>query len=433
MMEHGTLEHNEYDIQNQTPGILNTIFLDFNSSFSREMKGEGMRLKTVLGFTGVSVVTLALLVGLSKAQGDPIKIGNAYNLTGSMSSLDVPASNGAKLAAKEINAAGGILGRKIELIEYDGKTDPATITNIASQMIDSDKVVAIGGFTDSDSALALGPIAQKAGIPFVTAGATSPLLPTQIGDYMFLAPFGDNVQAAVGAEFSLKNLKAKTSYLLIDKGSEYTVLLGKFFKDAYLKGGGKIPLEDTYKSGDKSFAAQITKLKALKTKPAMLFVSALPDDIGTLVKQMRQAGITQPIVGGDGYDTPLLVQVGGAAANNVYFTTHALMDAKLGSSSVKKFIAAYKKEFAKDPDNAFAALGYDTVYLIADAIKRAKSTEGAKIRDALAATKGLKAVTGTITYAPGVRVPQKGVTVIGVKNKALFLAAEMVPGYVPKP
>jgi branched-chain amino acid transport system substrate-binding protein len=109
------------------------------------------------------------------------------------------------------------------------------------------------------------------------------------------------------------------------------------------------------------------------------------------------------------------------------------MDAKLGSSSVKKFIGAYKKEFSKDPDNAFAALGYDTVYLIADAIKRAKSTEGAKIRDALAATKGLKAVTGTITYAPGVRVPQKGVTVIGVKNKALFLAAEMVPGYVPKP
>ena len=392
-----------------------------------------MKVKTVLGFTGVSVLTLALLAGFSGAQGDPIKIGNAYNLTGSMSSLDVPASNGAKLAAKEINAAGGVLGRQIELVEYDGKTDAATITNIASQMIDSDKVVAIGGFTDSDSALALGPIAQKAGIPFVTAGATSPLLPTQIGDYMFLAPFGDNVQAAVGAEFSLKNLKAKTSYLLIDKGSEYTVLLGKFFKDAYTKGGGKIALEDTYKSGDKSFAAQITKLKALKTKPAMLFVSALPDDIGTLVKQMRQAGVTQPIVGGDGYDTPLLVQVGGAAANNVYFTTHALMDAKLGSSSVKKFMTAYKKEFGKDPDNAFAALGYDTVYLISDAIKRAKSTEGAKIRDALAATKGLKAVTGTITYAPGVRVPQKGVTVIGVKNKALYLAAEMIPGYVPKP
>jgi branched-chain amino acid transport system substrate-binding protein len=391
-------------------------------------------MKGKLALLGLGIATLAVVSNAIHAQGgETIKIGNAYNLTGGMSSLDVPASNGAKLAAKEINASGGVLGRQLELVEYDGKTDPATITNIASQLIDSDKVVVIGGFTDSDSALALGPIAQKAGVPFVTAGATSPLLPTQIGDYMFLAPFGDNVQAAVGAEFSLKNLKAKTSYLLIDKGSEYTVLLGKFFKDAYTKGGGKITLEDTYKTGDKSFAAQITKLKALKTKPAMLFVSALPDDIGTLVKQMRQAGINQPIVGGDGYDSPLLVQVGGAAANNVYFTTHALIDEKGGTVAVKKFIAGYKKEFGKLPDNAFAALGYDTVYLIADAIKRAGATDGKKIRDALAATKGFKTVTGTITYAPGVRVPAKGVTVIGVKNKTLFLAAEMVPTYVPKP
>jgi branched-chain amino acid transport system substrate-binding protein len=393
-------------------------------------------MKGKLALLGLGIATLGVVSSLfnsTGAQGETIKIGNAYNLTGGMSSLDVPASNGAKLAAKEINAAGGVLGRQLELVEYDGKTDPATITNIASQLIDSDKVVAIGGFTDSDSALALGPIAQKAGVPFVTAGATSPLLPSQIGDYMFLAPFGDNVQAAVGAEFSLKNLKAKTSYLLIDKGSEYTVLLGKFFKDAYVKGGGKITLEDTYKTGDKSFAAQITKLKALKTKPAMLFVSALPDDIGTLVKQMRQAGINQPIVGGDGYDTPLLVEVGGAAANNVYFTTHALIDEKGGSAAVKKFIAGYKKEFGKLPDNAFAALGYDTVYLIADAIKRAGATDGTKIRDALSKTKGLKTVTGTISYAPGIRVPAKGVTVIGVKNKALFLAAEMVPSYVPKP
>jgi branched-chain amino acid transport system substrate-binding protein len=392
-----------------------------------------MRKGLALGLGGATLTAVLLSSLTGSAQGDPIKIGNAYNATGSMSSLDVPASNGAKLAAKEINAGGGVLGRQIELVSYDGKTDPATITTIATQMIETDKVVAIGGFTDSDSALALGPIAQKAGVPFVTAGATSPLLPTQIGDMMFLAPFGDNVQAAVGAEFSLKNLKAKNSYLLIDKGSEYTVLLGKFFKDAFTKGGGKIALEDTYKSGDKNFSAQITKLKALKTKPDMLFISALPDDIGTLVKQVRQAGVNSPIVGGDGYDTPLLIEVGGASANNVYFTTHALMDEKGGTPAVKKFIAAYKKEYGKLPDNAFAALGYDTVYLIADAIKRAGATDGKKIRDALAATKGLKTVTGTISYAPGIRVPSKGVTVIGVKNKALYLAAELAPSYVPKP
>ena len=384
---------------------------------------------------GVGALVLGIIgVGLTgSAQGDPIKIGNAYNLTGGMSSLDVPASNGAKLAAKEINAAGGVLGRQIQLVEYDGKTDPATLANVATQMIESDKVVAIGGITDSDSALAVGPIAQKAGIPFVTAGATSPLLPSQIGNFMFLAPFGDNVQAAVGAEFALKNLKLKTAYLLQDKASEYTNLLAKYFEDAFVKGGGKILLKDTYKTGDKNFSAQITKLKALKTKPDFLFISALPDEIGTLVKQLRQAGVSSPVIGGDGYDTPLLVEVGGTSANNVYFTTHALMDEKTGSAAVKKFIAGYKKEYGKLPDNAFAALGYDTVYLLADAIKRAGSTDGAKIRDALGATKNLKTVTGTITYAPGTRVPAKGVTVIGVKDKKLFLAAELAPSYVPKP
>ena len=391
-------------------------------------------MKKIWVLGSVAVLGVGLLLGVAtNAAGDAIKIGNAYNLTGSMSSLDVPASNGAKLAVKEINAAGGVLGRQLELVSYDGKTDPATLANVATQMIESDKVVAIGGITDSDSALAVGPIAQKAGVPFVTAGATSPLLPTQIGDYMFLAPFGDNVQAAVGAEFALKNLKLKTAYLLQDKASEYTNLLAKYFEDAFVKGGGKILLKDSYKSGDKNFSAQITKLKALSVKPAFLFISALPDEIGTLVKQIRQAGIKSPVIGGDGYDTPLLVEVGGSSANNVYFTTHALMDEKIGNAAVKKFIAGYKKEFGKLPDNAFAALGYDTVHLIADAIKRAGGTDGKKIRDALSATKNLKTVTGTITYPAGVRIPTKGVTVIGVKDKKLFLAAELIPSYVPKP
>jgi branched-chain amino acid transport system substrate-binding protein len=364
---------------------------------------------------------------------DTIKIGNAYNVTGGMSSLDVPASNGAKLALKEINAAGGVLGQQLELVEYDGKTDPATITNVASQMIDGDKVVVIGGFTDSDSALALGPIAQTAGIPFVTAGATSPLLPDQIGDTMFLAPFGDNVQAAVGAEYALNELGLKSAYLLSDTGAEYTVLLAKYFKDAFENGGGQILLADTYKTGDKSFSAQITKLKALEPQPEFLYISALPDDIGTILKQVRQAGITMPVIGGDGYDTPLLLEVGGESAEDTYFTTHAFMDAEGGTDAVKKFIAAYQAEYGNAPENAFAALGYDTVYLIADAIKRAGSADPAAIKDALAQTSGLASVTGAITYADGAHVPAKAVSVIGVKDGKLFLAGEYAPSYVPAP
>src|SRR5882757_857929 len=176
----------------------------------------------------------AMLGGLMLAAGglagpaladDTIKIGAPFNLTGALSSLDAPALNGAKLAAEQINAAGGVLGKKLELVIYDTKTDPTVIASSGSQLINQDKVPVIVGFTDSDSVLAMAPIAQKAGIPFVTPGATSPKLPDQVGPNMFLACFGDNVQAAAGAEFLKDTLKAKKVYLLTDNSTEYTTLL----------------------------------------------------------------------------------------------------------------------------------------------------------------------------------------------------------------
>jgi branched-chain amino acid transport system substrate-binding protein len=368
------------------------------------------------------------------ASGEPIKIGGTYNLTGDMASLDVPAANGSKLAVKEINAAGGVLGRQIDYILYDGKTDSATNANIATQLVSSDKVVAIVGNTDSDSALAIGPIAQKAGIPYLTSGATSPKLPDQVGNMMFLEPFGDNVQAAAGAEFAYNKLNAKTCWLLWDKGTEYTTLLAKYFKERYTELGGQILLEDTYTQGDTDFSAQITRLKALNPQPDFLYAAALQaSDAGALAKQIRDAGITLPLMGGDGYDGPELVGVGGQAAENVYFTTHAMMDPVNGTDKVKAFIKAYNAEYGHDPESAFAALGYDAIYLMADAIKRAGSTDPAAIRDALANTKGFEGVTGTITYNPPSRIPQKTVAIIKIVNGKYTLAAEVVPEKVPAP
>ncbi len=366
------------------------------------------------------------------AAADAIKIGAPFNVTGGLSSLDAPALNGAKLKAKEINDTGGVLGRPIELVIYDTKTDPTVIASSASQLINQDHVPVGLGFTDSDSALALGPIFQQAGVPFVTPGATSPKLPEQVGSTMFLACFGDNVQAAAGAEFILGKLGAKTAFLLRDNSTEYTTLLAKYFDAAFTHGGGQILSRDDYKSGDKSFTAQITKLKAQSRKPEVLYVSAMPDDIGLVVKQMRQAGVAQPIVGGDGYDTPLLLSVGGKAANDVYYSTHAYM-AEDSTPPIVKFFTAYKAAYNTAPENAFAALGYDTVGLIADAITRAGAPEPGKIRDALAATQGYKGITGSITYQPGSRVPQKTVSLIGVKDEKLYLAAEVTPSWIAKP
>ena len=362
----------------------------------------------------------------------PVKIGGGFALTGDESALGLPAANGAKLAVKKINANGGVLGQPIDFIVHDSQYKMDVTAQTAQQFVEKDKVVAGLGYTDTDSALAAGPVFQKAGIPFVTAGATSPQLPSQIGDLFFLACFGDNVQAAAGAEYSYKQFGPSAS-LLWDKGQTYTTLLGSYFKSRFTQLGGTIALEETYDDKATDFNAQITKLKALPKQPDFYYVAAMPYNIGLIVRQMRDAGLPAPVVGGDGYDTPDLISVAGAASNNVYYTTHALMDAKNGTSGIQKFMAAYQSEYGHAVENAFAALGYDTVYLMADAIRRAGSTDPQAIKTAIEQTNAFAGITGSITFASGSHVPQKGVTIIRVKDGQLTLAAEVVPQQVPAP
>ena len=370
--------------------------------------------------------------GGSQATGETIKIGGGFALTGDESALDLPAANGAKLAVKQLNAAGGILGKQIEFIVHDSQYKMDVTAQTAKQFVEQDKVPVFIGYTDTDSVLASGPTFQAAKVPFITAGATSPKIPNQVGDMMFLACFGDNVQAAVGAEYSYEKF-GHNAYFLWDKGVEYTTLLGQYFKSRFTELGGTIALEDSYDDKATDFSAQITKIKALSPAPDFYYVAAMPYNIGPLVKQFRDAGITGPIVGGDGYDTPDLISVAGAAADNVYFTTHALMDATAGTDGIKKFMADYKAEYGHDPENAFAALGYDTLMLMADAIKRAGSTDSAAVKAAIESTSNYPGITGSITFSAGSHVPQKGVTVIAVQGGKFTLGAEVVPEKVPAP
>lgn len=364
--------------------------------------------------------------------GEAIKIGGGFALTGDESALDLPAANGAKLAVKEINAAGGVNGRPIELVIHDTQYKMDVTAQVCKQFVEQDGVVAVIGFTDTDSVLACGPVVKDAGLPFITAGATSPKIPQQVGDNTYLACFGDNVQAAVGAEYGLDKF-GKNAYLLWDKGVEYTTLLADYFKTRYTEAGGTIVLEDQYDDKATDFSAQIAKIKALPKQPDFYFISAMPYNVGPVVKQFRDAGLTGPIVGGDGYDTPDILTVAGPAANDVYFTTHALMDAEGGTAGIKKFMAAYKAEYGHDPENAFAALGYDTAYLMADAIKRAGSTDPKALLAAIQSTKDFPGITGKISYPDGAHVPVKGVTVIDIKGDKFTLGAEVVPEKVPAP
>ena len=378
------------------------------------------------------IIAGLLLVACGGAQTGSINIGGGFALTGDESALDLPAANGAKLAEKEINAAGGVLGRQIKLIIHDSQYKMDVTAQVAKQFVEQDKVVSVIGFTDTDSVLAAGPTIQQAGLPFITAGATSPKIPSQVGDKMFLACFGDNVQAAAGAEYAFKNF-GKSAYLLWDKGVEYTTLLGGYFKARYTELGGNIVLEDSYDDKATDFSAQIAKAKALSPQPDFYYIAAMPYNVGPVVKQFRDAGLTGPIVGGDGYDTPDILSVAGNAANGVWFSTHALMDAQGGTDGIKKFIAAYNKEYGHDPENAFAALGYDTMYLMADAIKRAGSTDAAAIKKALEETKNFPGITGSITFSASAHVPQKGVTLIKIDGGKFTLGAEVVPDKVPSP
>jgi branched-chain amino acid transport system substrate-binding protein len=362
--------------------------------------------------------------------GEPIKLGSPYNLTGGYASIDNPAANGSKLAVKEINAAGGVLGRPLEIYIEDGKSDIPTITSVTKKLVEEDGVNALAGLTDTSYMLAAGPVAQDAGLPFIDVGGTAPLI-TTVGDYIFMLPFGDNVQAAVAAEFA--NEKGwKTAALLFDEAMDYTKFLAKYFKDRYTMEdiGGQIVSEQTYSMGDTDFSAQLTEFKNLDPQPDFLFVSSNPGEIGTIIKQARDLGLEMPIVGGDGYDTPLLAELAGnEAANNVFFTTHQGIYGD--DPAAAAFAKAYEAEYGNPPEAVFAALGYDGVKLMADAMTRAGTIDGAAVRDALAATQGFQGVTGTISYEPGSRIPSKSVALIEVVDGKNQLLKIVVPEVVP--
>ncbi len=357
-------------------------------------------------------LALAATLGTAMAQ-ETIKIGALYNLTGGMSSLDGPSLSGAQLAVKQINAAGGLLGKQVELIAPDGKTDQQE-TAKAAQRVLSEGVVAGIGQSDTTFVMAGAPLFQEKGIPFVTSGATHPKLPEWVGDHMFMTPFGDDDQSYAIADYTYDKLGARRVAVWTDNSMDFTKALSTFFTERFTQRGGEVVGTDMFMMGDTDFSAQIARLAAMDPKPDAVFVSAIPSEAGLSVKQIREQGLNMPIVSGDGFDTELLVTVPGPElANEVYFSTHTYRaDPR---PEVTKFIEDYKAEYGRDPENAFAPLGYDAMMLVADAIKRANSAEPSAIQKALKDTRGFKGVTGEISYTRPTMVPPKPVSIVSVK------------------
>jgi branched-chain amino acid transport system substrate-binding protein len=310
-------------------------------------------------------------------------------MTGATATYGISTDNGIQLATKDTNAAGGVLGKTIKIELQDDAGQPAQ-ANIAVQKLLSDKVVAVLGEFASSNSLAAAPLCQTAKIPMVSPGSTNPAV-TKVGDYVFRTCFIDPFQGTVCAKFASGTLHAKTAAVITDIKNDYSVGLTKYFIQEFSK-TGKIVDQESYSAGDSDFRSQLTRVKA--ANPDIIFLSGYYTEVGNIAVQARSLGMKQKFLGGDSWDSPKLVEIGKDAIQGSYFSTHFSAESK--DPRVVKFVADYKKQFNADPDG-ISAVAYDGASILYDAIKRAGSTDPAKIRDALAATKDFPGVTGKIT------------------------------------
>ncbi len=375
----------------------------------------------------IASAALAFGADRSTAAERPVIIGAIYNLSGGQEDLDLPSSRGARLAVDEVNKAGGVLGRPVKLILVDGQTKPKVIARETARLFRQEPAVSgLIGFSDTDMVLAAAPIAAKNKRVFLTSGATSPLLPHDVPRYLYLACFGDNEQAAAGAEWAVKTLKARSAVVLYKQASSYARLLHGYFETRFKQLGGKVLAVRAY--------TPATIKAAVKGLPAadLVYLAAQPDDVAAAIPALRGAGIAAPILGGDGLDIGAAWQQV-TPADKIYFTTHAYLGADNPDPRVQAFRAAYAKAYPDKEADAFSALGYDTARLLMAAIASAGSARPQAVRKALAATTGFAGVTGTISYRGGSRIPAKSVTIMSVMQGRQGFAASVLPEKIPAP
>lgn len=382
-------------------------------------------LKKKVSFIGLLTAVSMLGVLLTGCGSSPaadskeIRIGGNFELTGGIANYGKQTMNGVQLAIKEANAAGGVLGKQIKLVVADNKSEPSEATNAATKLITQDKVSLIIGPVTSSSMLATLQVGQDNKIPIVTPTATSTKVTVDNGKvrpYAFRSCFIDPFQGTVMANFATKSLKVKTAVIYIDSSSDYSKGLAEAFEAQFVKNGGVILGKEAFLQKDQDFKSTLTKIKVMNADT--IFIPAYYEEVGKIVKQARELGITAPMIGTDGWDDPKVVEFAGVEAlNNTFFSNHySVQDT---DPRIQKFVAAYKSEYGQEP-NALAALGYDGALMVIDAIKRANSTDPAKIRDALEQTKDLQVVTGIITL-DGDHNPIKSGVVIEMKDgKQMF-------------
>jgi branched-chain amino acid transport system substrate-binding protein len=353
------------------------------------------------------------------APGD-IPVGVYGALTGDQAAFGTSTVHGVRIAAEEINAAGGVLGRKVRLFVEDDQGRAEEAASVVTKLITGNNVAALIGENSSNQSLAAAPIAQANGVPMISPSSTNPAV-TEKGEYIFRVCFTDPYQGKALAAFARKNLKLDTAAILQDQKNDYSVGLAAVFRREFEAAGGRIVAQQSYTGGDTEFRPQLTAIR--KASPQALFIPGFYTEVGQIAIQARDLGLNVPLLGGDGWDSPTVIQIGGKAIEGSYFSDHYFV----GDTRpvVQQFVTKYEQRHGKKPE-ATAALGYDALHIWANAARRANSVDRKAVRDQIAATTDYQGVSGTISMGPD-RNPIKPVAMIKIENGVMNFAGWVTP------
>ncbi|SDW40974.1 ABC transporter substrate-binding protein [Tepidimicrobium xylanilyticum] len=371
-----------------------------------------------LSLATLTLLVLILIVGCSASnsnisESDKIRIGLNYELTGNTATYGTNLKDGVLLAFEEINAAGGVLGKELETVVIDNKSDATESANVSTRLATRENVVALLGPATSGNTKAAIPAAMQNKIPLISASATADDVTLDangnVKEYAFKTCFNNSFQGVMMAQFAYNDLGLRKAAVLADTTSDYAQGLSKSFQKTFKELGGEILSVEAYAAGDTDFKAVLTNLKG--ENPELLYVPGYYEEVGLIIRQARELGLNVPILGGDGYESPKLFELAGKdALNDIYYSSHySPMD---DSEQVLKFKENFRKKFNKEPD-AFNALGYDLGYLVADALERAGEANPEKLKVALEETDGFAGITGTLTIDES-HNPIKSVTIIKI-------------------
>jgi branched-chain amino acid transport system substrate-binding protein len=399
-------------------------------------------VKRLIALICLAALCVAVLAGCSKpatsggggtgTKGELI-IGSALCQTGIQAPLDQPALKGAQLAADELNAKGGVLGKQVKIVALDGKSDPVTVGNVAKQLV-GQGAVAIIAPSDFDFGGPASREAQSAGIVGISPAASSPLYGSAaLGDKQFTLSMWNTTMGAATAEYAYDK-GWRTVYVVTDDFIDYTKSLSRYFIARFKELGGTVVFEDTYTQGQGDASAQLARIKALPKKPDFIYVSSYMPDLGLIIRTFRESGIDQPIIGGDSYDDPALWEaLGPKFGNNVFFDTHGYLSAE-ANPKYPAFAAAYEKKFGTPPKEMWVLTGYDVVMVLAQSMEKAGSTDGAAVAKAMESTEW-DLFTGKLKWsdAAGGHQPDKAAVMVQIKDgKSVFLGW-VRPKKIPAP